>query len=182
MVLLGLLACILFNCNQWLYRQFESHRVSLPIRGNELHHTDSFLPHSLRNVLEAPSPGSPLIPELLYSFYQLQFCAVTVAILMGAVAERGRVLPAMVFTFIWVTLVYCPVACWAWAVNGWGFKWGVLDYAGGGPVEIGSGVGGLAYAWVMGRRSQRELINFRPHNVSLVCLGTFMLWFGWIGE
>ena len=57
-----------------------------------------------------------------------------------------------------------------------------MDYAGGGPVEIGSGVGGLAYAWMLGRRSQRELINFRPHNVSLVTLGTFMLWFGWIGE
>jgi Amt family ammonium transporter len=135
----------------------------------------------LRNVLNAPSPGSPLIPELLYSVYQLQFCAVTVAILMGAVAERGRVLPAMVFTFFWITLVYCPVACWAWAANGWGFKWGVLDYAGGGPVEIGSGVGGLAYSWVLGRRRPNELVNFRPHNVSLVCLGTFMLWFGWIG-
>lgn len=135
----------------------------------------------LRNVLNAPSPGSPLIPELLYSFYQLQFAAVTVGILMGAVAERGRVLPAMVFAFFWTTLVYCPIACWAWNVNGWAFKLGVFDYAGGGPVEIASGLGGFAYSLVLGRRSQRELINFRPHNVSLICLGTFMLWFGWIG-
>ncbi|KAG8963048.1 hypothetical protein FRC03_003483 [Tulasnella sp. 419] len=100
---------------------------------------------------------------------------------MGAVAERGRVMPAMVFVFIWATVVYCPVAYWAWGVHGWGLKWGVLDYAGGGPVEIGAGVGGLAYSLVLGRRSQRELVNFRPHNVSLVCLGTFMLSFGWIG-
>jgi hypothetical protein len=49
---------------------------------------------------------------------------------MGGVAERGRVMPAMVFSFLWATLVYCPVACWGWNVNGWGFKWGVLDYAG----------------------------------------------------
>lgn len=52
---------------------------------------------------------------------------------------------------------------------------------GGGPVEIGSGIGGLAYSWVLGRRSERELLNFRPHNVSLVALGTFILWFGWLG-
>ncbi|TFY75410.1 hypothetical protein EWM64_g8603 [Hericium alpestre] len=84
----------------------------------------------LNHVLAEPSPGSPLIPELLYSFYQMEFACVTIAILMGGLADRGRLFPAMVFTFIWMTLVYCPLACWAWAVNGWGFKWGVLDYAG----------------------------------------------------
>ncbi|KAH9927520.1 ammonium transporter [Epithele typhae] len=99
----------------------------------------------------------------------------------GCPRDRGRVVPAMVFTFLWMTLVYCPIACWAWSTNGWGFKWGVLDYAGGGPVEIGSGISGLAYSWVLGRRSERELRNFRPHNVSLVALGTFILWFGWLG-
>jgi len=127
-------------------------------------------------VLGEPSPGSPLIPSLLYSFFQLEFCCVTVAILVGAVAERGRLMPAMFFVFLWVTLVYAPVACWAWNVNGWASKFGVLDFAGGGPVEIGSGVGGLAYAWVIGHRNERELVNFRPHNVTLVTLGTFMLW------
>lgn len=85
---------------------------------------------ALQNTLAVPSPGSPLIPELLYSFYQLQFAAVTVAIVMGAIAERGRLLPAMVFSFFWMTLVYCPVCCWVWNVNGWAFKYGVLDYAG----------------------------------------------------
>jgi hypothetical protein len=85
---------------------------------------------ALKRVLADPSPGSPLLPELLYSFYQMEFACVTVAILMGGIAERGRVFPAMVFTFIWMTLVYCPLACWAWAPNGWGFKYGVLDFAG----------------------------------------------------
>ncbi|KAG9314695.1 ammonium transporter [Chiua virens] len=135
----------------------------------------------LTNVLDNPSPGSPLIPDLLYSFYQMEFACVTVGILVGGIAERGRVLPTTIFVFLWMTLVYCPLACWAWNVNGWGFKWGVLDYAGGGPVEIGSGVGGLAYAWVLGRRQEKELLNFRPHNVSMVNLGTFILWFGWLG-
>ncbi|OAX37532.1 ammonium transporter [Rhizopogon vinicolor AM-OR11-026] len=135
----------------------------------------------LINVLDNPSPGSPLIPDLLYAFYQMEFACVTVGILMGGIAERGRVLPAMIITFLWMTLVYCPLACWPWNINGWGFKYGVLDYAGGGPVEIGSGVGGLAYAWVLGRRQEKELLNFRPHNVSMVNLGTFILWFGWLG-
>ncbi|RDW75940.1 ammonium transporter-2 [Coleophoma crateriformis] len=135
----------------------------------------------LRNVLGAPSPGSPLIPELLYSFYQMQFCAVTAAIVVGAIAERGRLIPAMVFVFFWATLVYCPIACWVWNINGWAFKYGVLDYAGGGPVEITSGVSALAYSMVLGKRQQKMMLNFRPHNVSLVTLGTIILWFGWLG-
>ncbi|KAJ3779757.1 ammonium transporter [Lentinula aff. detonsa] len=135
----------------------------------------------LMKVLGDPSPGSPLVPEILYSFFQMEFACVTIGILMGGIAERGRVLPAMVLTFAWLTLVYCPLACWVWGANGWAFSWGVLDFAGGGPVEIGSGVSGLALAWVIGRRQEKELLNFRPHNVSLVCLGTFLLWFGWLG-
>ncbi|KAF2174056.1 hypothetical protein M409DRAFT_16330 [Zasmidium cellare ATCC 36951] len=135
----------------------------------------------LMNTLAMPSPGSPLVPDLLYAFYQMQFCAVTAAIVMGAVAERGRLIPAMVFTFFWATLVYCPIACWAWNINGWGYKWGVLDYAGGGPVEIGSGMSALAYSMVLGRRQEKMMLNFRPHNVSLITLGTILLWFGWLG-
>ncbi|KAK7058347.1 low affinity high capacity ammonium permease [Paramarasmius palmivorus] len=135
----------------------------------------------LRNVLDEPSPGSPLIPEILYSFFQMEFACVTVAILVGGIAERGRVFPAVIFVFLWTTLVYCPLACWAWNPSGWAFKWGVLDFAGGGPVEIGSGLSGLAFAYILGPRHQSELVNFRPHNVSLVCLGTFLLWFGWLG-
>lgn len=111
----------------------------------------------------------------------MMFAAVTAAITMGAIAERGRMVPAMVFTFIWATLVYCPIACWAWNINGWGYKYGVLDYAGGGPVEIGSGMSALAYSMVLGRRHERMMLNFRPHNVSLILLGTVFLWFGWLG-
>jgi Amt family ammonium transporter len=87
----------------------------------------------------------------------------------------------MVFAFFWATIVYCPVACWAWNVNGWAFKYGVLDYAGGGPVEIGSGMSALAYSGVLGRRNEKMMLNFRPHNISLITLGTILLWFGWLG-
>ena len=111
----------------------------------------------------------------------MQFAAVTAAIIMGAVAERGRLIPAMVFVFFWATLVYCPLAMWAWGANGWGYLWGVMDYAGGGPVEIGSGLSALAYSMVLGRRQEKMMLNFRPHNVSLITLGTILLWFGWLG-
>ncbi|KAJ7101022.1 ammonium transporter [Mycena crocata] len=126
----------------------------------------------LRKVLGDPSPGSPLIPELLYSFFQMEFACVTAGILMGGIAERGRLFPAMVFTFLWITLG---------TKNRSAFMILIPFVPGGGPVEIGSGVGGLAFAWVLGRRDKNELLNFRPHNVSMVNLGTFVLWFGWLG-
>jgi ammonium transporter, Amt family len=111
----------------------------------------------------------------------MQFCSVTAAIVVGAAAERGRLVPMMIFIFIWATLVYCPIACWVWNINGWAFKWGVLDYAGGGPVEIGSGMSALAYSMILGRRQEKMMLNFRPHNVSMILLGTILLWFGWLG-
>ncbi|KAK8138445.1 hypothetical protein PG984_001825 [Apiospora sp. TS-2023a] len=162
---------------QWYFWGYSLAFSSTATNGfiGDLHH------FGLMNTLAKPSPGSPLIPELLYSFYQMQFCAVTGALVVGATAERGRVLPAMVFTFFWATIVYCPVACWVWNVNGWAFKYGVLDYAGGGPVEIVSGMSALAYSWALGRRHEKMMLNFRPHNVSLITLGTILLWFGWLG-
>lgn len=135
----------------------------------------------LMKTLAAPSPGSPLISELLYSFYQMMFCLVTGALVIGAVAERGRVLPACVFIFFWATLVYCPVTCWVWNANGWAFNYGVFDYAGGGPVEIVSGMSAMAYSLILGKRHEKMMINFRPHNISLITLGTILLWFGWLG-
>ncbi|RDA89744.1 hypothetical protein CP533_1061 [Ophiocordyceps camponoti-saundersi (nom. inval.)] len=135
----------------------------------------------LRGVLARPSPGSPLIPALLYSLFQMMFCGVTAALTVGAVAERGRVIPSIVFVFFWATVVYCPLAYWVWNPNGWAVKHGVLDYAGGVPVEIGSGCSALAYSWVLGRRNEKLMVNFRPHNVSLIALGTSLLWFGWLG-
>lgn len=111
----------------------------------------------------------------------MQFCATTAAIVMGAIAERGRILPAMVFIFFWATFVYCPIAYWAWGKHGWAHLWGVMDYAGGGPVEIGSGCSALAYSMVLGRRQEKMMLNFRPHNASLITLGTVFLWFGWLG-
>ena len=119
-------AIVIFQWYFWGYSLAFSSTATSGYIGN-LHN------FGMQRVLADPSPGSPLIPELLYAFYQMEFACVTVAILVGALAERGRVLPALVFSFLWMTLVYCPLACWAWAPNGWAFKWGVLDYAGMSP-------------------------------------------------
>lgn len=168
--------CLMAGCVtmfQWYFWGYSLAFSSTATNGY-IGNLDSF---GFRNVLG----GDATYPEMLFGIYQGMFAAVTVAIVCGGAAERGRLFPQMVFSFVWCTIVYCPLACWAWSGNGWAAKWGVLDYAGGGPVEIGSGVGGFAYALALGRRKEKLLINFRPHNVSLVTLGTVVLWFGWLG-
>lgn len=73
----------------------------------------------LRDVMAAPSPGSDVLPEIVFCLYQLMFAACTVQILIGGAFERGRIIPSLVFGFCWATIVYCPVACWTWNANGW---------------------------------------------------------------
>ncbi|BFZ57598.1 ammonium transporter Amt1 [Savitreella phatthalungensis] len=138
---------------------------------------------AMRNTLALPSSGASGLPDLLYAVYQLMFAAITPALAIGAAAERGRLLPCIVFIFCWTTLVYDPIACWTWNSNGWIFTLGGLDFAGGTPVHISSGMAALAYSVMLGKRrghGTREL-NYRPHNVTHVVLGTVFLWFGWFG-
>lgn len=133
-----------------------------------------------QNVLGAK--GDADFPQIAFALFQLQFLLVTLAILAGAcVAERGRFLPAMIFMFCWATVVYCPVVYWVWN-GGWAasYKSGVLDYAGGGPVEILSGVSAFVYSAFLGRRNETLMINYRPHNISTILLGTALLYVGWL--
>lgn len=136
-----------------------------------------------RNVLGAPSVGSSKIPDLMFAVYQGMFAAITVALAVGAAAERGRMLPAMVFSFIWATIVYDPIACWTWNSSGWVFKLGGLDFAGGTPVHISSGAAALAYSLMLGKRRGHGTheLNYRPHNVTHIVIGTVFLWVGWFG-
>ena len=101
----------------------------------------------------------------------------------GAIAERGKLGPMMVFMFVWETLVYDPIACWTWNVNGWSAKMGGLDFAGGTPVHISSGTAALAISIYLGKRRGygTERLAYKPHNTSYVVLGTVFLWFGWFG-
>lgn len=137
----------------------------------------------LKNVLAAPSTGSPRIPDLLFCVYQGMFAAITVALAVGAVAERGRMLPCIIYMFIWSTIIYDPIACWTWNSTGWVFKKGGLDFAGGTPVHIASGTAALAYSYMLGKRRGHgtQELNYRPHNVTHIVIGTVFLWVGWFG-
>jgi ammonia channel protein AmtB len=102
---------------------------------------------------------------------------------IGAVAEHGRLAPLMVFTFVWATLVYDPIAHWLWNVHGWSNKLGGLDFAGGTPVHIASGTAALAISIYLRPRLGygTERLAYKPNNTTYVCLGTAMMWFGWFG-
>lgn len=136
----------------------------------------------LMGVRAAPSPGSDVLPEIVFCFYQLLFAAVTVQILIGGAFERGRILSSLIFAFLWTTIVYCAVACWTWNGNGWLYNLPSFDFAGGGPVHIASGCSSLAYALVLGKRKHNgEKSLQKPHNTTLVFLGTVFIWYGWFG-
>lgn len=136
----------------------------------------------MMNVMAAPSPGSAYLPEIVFCLYQLFFAVVTVMLVVGGAFERGRILPTLIFAFCWATVVYCPIAFWTWNANGWLYNLPSLDYAGGGPVHIASGFSALAYALILGKRKSKDdpAIN-RPHNVTMVFLGTVLIWVGWFG-
>lgn len=91
-------------------------------------------------------------------------------------------IPSLIFGFCWATVVYCPLACWTWNSNGWLYNLPSLDFAGGGPVHIASGWSALAYAFVLGKRKDIDKPSHaKPHNTTLVFLGTSLIWFGWFG-
>lgn len=119
----------------------------------------------------------------MFAVYQGMFAAITVALAVGAVAERGRMLPTIVFMFVWSTIIYDPIACWTWNSSGWVFKMGGLDFAGGTPVHISSGCAALAYSIMLGKRRGHGTheLNYRPHNVTHIVIGTVFLWVGWFG-
>jgi Amt family ammonium transporter len=139
---------------------------------------------------------APQVPSVAFALYQLQFATVTAAIIFGAASERFRILPGMIFVFLWTTFVYDFVAYWTWGARGWVKNLACLntlgldstpcaigsyDYAGGGPVHVASGFAGLAYAMLVGKRKGYGVDEFRPHNLFNVFLGTALLWFGWFG-
>ncbi len=92
-------------------------------------------------------------------------------------------LPCVIFMFVWSTVVYNPIAEWTWNPNGWSYKLGTLDFAGGSPVHMSSGAAALAYSFALGKRAGfgTEKLNYRPHNVAHIVIGTVFLWVGWFG-
>jgi Amt family ammonium transporter len=135
---------------------------------------------------QATGPEGHQIPVLAFAMFQLTFAIITVALLSGAIADRAKYGSWVIFVAVWITLVYLPVAHWAFAAQngegGWIIdKLKALDFAGGTVVEINSGAAALALALVLGKRDGFKRDPMRPHNMPLVLLGAGMLWFGWFG-
>ena len=133
----------------------------------------------LRDVAFEPRAGTA-IPQLLFMAFQATFCIVTTALVAGAVVERMRFGPFLVFAALWSVLVYGVLAHWAFG-GGWLQAQGTLDFAGGVPVEMGSGFSALAAALVVGARKDYGRQALLPHNSVYVLLGAGLLWFGWFG-
>jgi Amt family ammonium transporter len=120
------------------------------------------------------------IPFVLFAAFQLMFAAITPALITGAFAERKRFASFVLFTILWSIVVYSPIAHWVWATDGWLFKLGALDFAGGTVVHASSGLSALIVALLIGKRvASAEKIE--PHDIPMTVLGAGLLWFGWFG-
>lgn len=129
-----------------------------------------------------PWVGAPSIPKSLFSVFQLMFAIITPGLVVGAVAERIRFTSYILFIALFSILVYAPLAHWSWHPDGFLFKMGALDFAGGTVVHISAGCAALAGALVLKRRkSHMEHKEIPPANIPYVLIGTGLLWFGWFG-
>ncbi len=137
----------------------------------------------LHGVGQEPSPiYASSVPHLAFMVFQAMFATITVALITGAVVERIKFSSLLIFSALWLTIVYCPVAHWVWGNGGWLAKLGALDFAGGTVVHICAGVSALALALILGpRKGFREGEPMEPNNIPMVMIGAGLLWFGWFG-
>ena len=131
------------------------------------------------NGVSAEEGGN--IPDQAFMIFQAMFAIITPALITGAFAERMKFSAFVIFTVLWVTIVYAPVAHWVWHGDGWLFQLGALDFAGGTVVHINAGVAALVAAFVIGPRIGFGQRPMTPHNVPMIVLGAGLLWFGWFG-
>jgi ammonium transporter, Amt family len=120
------------------------------------------------------------IPETVFAMYQLTFAIITPALVIGAYAERVRFGGMLIFSVLWLLIVYCPIAHWVWG-DGWLQKRGLMDFAGGTVVHLNAGVAALVCALVLGRRRGFPDTAMPPHNMTMTVTGAAMLWVGWFG-
>jgi Amt family ammonium transporter len=133
------------------------------------------------NVLDGkPWSLAPTIPLVLFAFFQLKFAIITPALITGTFAERIRFKAYILFLVLFSLLIYAPLAHWTWHPEGFLFKWGVLDFAGGTVVHMSAGFAALA-ASIYLRSKGEEKTHIAPANIPFVLLGTGLLWFGWFG-
>ncbi len=121
------------------------------------------------------------LPHVLYFAFQATFAVITAALISGAIVERMKFVPYVIFLGLWSLLVYSPVCHWVWQANGWLFVEGALDFAGGTVVHINAAAAALVAALILGKRKDYGKQALLPHNVPFVLLGAGLLWFGWFG-
>jgi len=124
---------------------------------------------------------SGTIPTAAFVMFQCMFAIITPALFTGSIADRIKFGPFITIVVVWSLLVYSPIAHWVWSPNGWLFKLGAEDFAGGTVVHANAGAAGLALALVLGKRRGWPKEPMRPHNLPFVLLGAGLLWFGWFG-
>ena len=121
------------------------------------------------------------IPHILFILFQCMFAVITPALIIGAFAERIKFKGFVVFILLWAIFVYNPIAHWVWSSDGWLFKLGTLDFAGGTVVHINAGIAALVMAVMLGKRKDYRGHAIPPHNIPFVVMGAAFLWFGWYG-
>ena len=121
------------------------------------------------------------VPHQAFMVFQMMFAVITPALITGAFAERMKFSSFLVFTLLWATLIYDPLAHWVWAVGGWVRTLGALDFAGGTVVHISSGVSALVCALYLGKRTGYPRQPMPPHSLVLSFIGACLLWVGWFG-
>ncbi len=135
-----------------------------------------------RHMMAQGVPGETLtIPPAAFSVFQLMFAVITPALFTGSIADRMKFNSFIVIVVAWSLLVYAPIAHWVFSPEGWLFKRGAEDFAGGTVVHANAGAAGLALVIVMGKRRGWPKERMRPHNLPFVLLGAGLLWFGWFG-
>lgn len=121
------------------------------------------------------------IPHFVFILFQCMFAVITPALIVGAFAERIKFRGFLIFSILWAVFVYNPVAHWVWSGDGWLFKMGALDFAGGTVVHINAGIAALVMTLMIGKRKYYDGRPTPPHNITFVATGAALLWFGWFG-
>jgi Amt family ammonium transporter len=139
-------------------------------------------PYFISHSQALPGGGTiGTIPHIVFILFQCMFAVITPALIIGAFAERIKFRGFLIFTLLWAIIVYNPIAHWVWSSDGWLFKMGALDFAGGTVVHINAGIAALVTALMIGKRKNYEGHPSEPHNIPLVVIGAALLWVGWFG-
>jgi len=177
-VLSVLMQCFMIACGVTIVWVFVGYSMAFSDGGSLNSWVGGLSNAFLENVTRSSMSGT--LPETVFVMFQLTFAIITPALIVGGFAERMKFSSMMIFSMVWVVLVYFPVCHWVWG-GGWLAEMGVLDFAGGIVVHITAGVAALVAAMVMGNRNGFPTTPMMPHNMTMTVTGAGMLWVGWFG-